>query len=428
MPRIALWTFDETPGSTGAADSETSDGGAQSGTFQSGATTTGSGSGVFDGTDDYVEIPSDTAFDLGTGSVVITFTQETASTGTNPWSDDAAQTLFSRDSTGYDSGGHLTIYIKPDGTVTVRHQEETASHFYEGGTVALGQPTTVAYSWSPSGSQLIVDGVVVDTGTVAHTLAGDSQPIVIGASQAKSGDDVADNLRGFFDGEIEGVAIYDEVVAADTIPCFTKGTVILTPSGEVLIEDLRVGDLVCTLDNGPQPIRWLGSRTVAFEDSFIACNKLRPVRIHAGALGRGLPKRDLVVSRQHRLLISSNISARMFGCHSVLSAANKLTALPGVYVDESISSVEYFHLMFDQHEIIFAEDAPTESLYAGTEALKAVSVKAREEILTLFPEFSNAEFIPKSALPIPTGRLQVQLVARHLKNNTSLLENFSRAR
>ena len=116
----------------------------------------------------------------------------------------------------------------------------------------------------------------------------------------------------------------------------------------------------------------------------------------------------------------------MFGRSSVLSAAIGLTALPGIYIDESILSVEYFHLMFDQHEVIFAEGAPTESLYAGTEAMKAVSEMARQEILTLFPELSVENFAPSPAFPIPPGRLQKQLVARHLKNKKPLLETFTR--
>jgi Ca2+-binding RTX toxin-like protein len=41
------------------------------------------------------------------------------------------------------------------------------------------------------------------------------------------------------------------------IPCFTTGTMIRTPHGDVRIEELAIGDLVCTLDNGPQPLRWI---------------------------------------------------------------------------------------------------------------------------------------------------------------------------
>ena len=46
--------------------------------------------------------------------------------------------------------------------------------------------------------------------------------------------------------------------------CFTAGTRIrMADGGEARVETLRPGDLVWTLDHGPQPLRWRGSRTVA---------------------------------------------------------------------------------------------------------------------------------------------------------------------
>ncbi|OAN81002.1 hypothetical protein A8B78_09965 [Jannaschia sp. EhC01] len=428
MTKVAEWTFDEAPNSSVSQDTATEDGTAQNGVYQGGATSTGTGSGVFDGSDDYVEIPHDPGFDLDTGSIAITFTQETASVGDIPWASDgkpAAQTLFSRDSQNYDGGGHLTIYIRSDGTIVARHQTTDQSFGYEGGQVTLGEATSVIYSWGPDGSKLIVDGVEVDTGNQALTLAGNSEPITIGASQATSSDGKADNLQGFFDGEIEEVAIYDEPAQGNSVPCFTKGTLILTPKGKVPVEYLRVGDLVCTMDRGPQPIRWIGSRNVVLGRAGSGSDVLRPVRIRAGALGNGLPTRDLLVSRQHRMLISSRIAARMFHSPRVLAAAIKLVALPGIQVDEAVHHVAYLHLMFDQHEVIFAEDAPTESLYLGAEALKALGAEAWREILSLFPELSQrSSAAPVPALPIPLGRQQRQLAARHAKNNKPLLETY----
>ena len=51
--------------------------------------------------------------------------------------------------------------------------------------------------------------------------------------------------------------------------------------------------------------------------------KVQPVRILAGALGHGMPQRDLLVSRQHRMLVSSAICERMFGLEQVLVSAIK---------------------------------------------------------------------------------------------------------
>ncbi len=428
MARVALWTFDEAPGSGTAADSEIGDGTAQDGVFQNGATTTGSGSGTFDGSNDYVEIPTDAGFDLDAGSVVIPFTQGTpprqvmmCHMGATP-----AQTLFLAALLDMAVAGISGIFIQSDGSIGVRHQTADETFDFSGGNVSLGQPTTIVYSWSPTGSQLTVDGIVVDTGSEALTLAGNAEPITIGASQAHSSVGTTDDLRGFFHGEIDRVAIHDEPVEADTIPCFAQGTLILTPNGAVSVENLCVGDLVFTMNHGPQPIRWIGSRSVELGQTAGVGNRFRPVRITAGALGCGLPTRDLLVltSGLH-MLISSIFSGSMFGSANVLGAAIKLTALPGIFVDENINCVEYFHLMFDQHEVIFAEDAPTESLYAGAEAMKAISSQARQEIIALFPELEAESYAPEPAYQIPLGRLQKKLVSRHKKNNKLLLETFA---
>ncbi len=204
------------------------------------------------------------------------------------------------------------------------------------------------------------------------------------------------------------------------IPCFTAGTLIDTKTGDVPVETLSVGSIVPTKDNGLQSIRWIGARRLDQEE-LQANPKLYPVRIIAGALGQGLPTRDLLVSRQHRMLARSKISERMFGQSEVLVPAIKLTGLPGVFVDDSVDSVEYIHLLFDQHEIIFAERAPTESLFTGPEALKAIRPEAREEILTLFPEVAELDYSPEPARYIPPGKLQKQFVARHAKNNKPML-------
>ena len=103
------------------------------------------------------------------------------------------------------------------------------------------------------------------------------------------------------------------------------------------------------------------------------------------------------------------------------SPSIKLIELPGIFVDETIESVEYFHLLFDRHEIIYAEGAPTESLFTGPEALKSLSPEAREEILTILPEVAKLDYSPEPARYIPPGKLQKQLVARHAKNNKPLL-------
>ena len=201
-----------------------------------------------------------------------------------------------------------------------------------------------------------------------------------------------------------------------TVPCFVSGTLIETPDGPRAIETLEVGDLVQTMDNGAQEIRWIGGRTLDLRDLLLK-PKLTPIRISAGSLGVGYPLRDLCVSPQHRMLARSPIVSRMFDVAETLVPAHKLVGIPGIFVDHISAPVTYHHILFDQHEIVFAEGAPTESLYTGGQALNSIGDEAREEVLTLFPELEHLGHTPVSARHIPVRGKQVKtLVSRLIKN------------
>lgn len=176
--------------------------------------------------------------------------------------------------------------------------------------------------------------------------------------------------------------------------CFTPGTRILTPDGEVPVECLAVGDLVVTLDRGPQPIRWIGRRT------FPGHGRSEPVRVAAGALGNA---RELRVSRQHRFLLRGWRADLHFGESEVLVAACHL--LNGTTIAPSpCAEVEYIHLLFDRHEIIFAEGAPTESFHPGDWILSQ-DREVLSEVLALFPELgAEAAAHAGTVRPVVRGR------------------------
>lgn len=202
-------------------------------------------------------------------------------------------------------------------------------------------------------------------------------------------------------------------------PCFCAGTMIETPDGPRLVEDLRAGDLVLTRDNGAQPIGWIGRRDLPAE-ALAEIPALRPIRISQGALGAGLPAADLLVSPQHRVLVRSKIAQKMFGTTEVLVAAKQLCQIDGIDIADDMDSVTYVHFMFEAHQIVISNGAETESLYAGAEALKSVGPAAREEILTLFPELRDgAEYAP--ARPLTSGRLARKLAVRHAQNGKPLV-------
>ena len=198
-----------------------------------------------------------------------------------------------------------------------------------------------------------------------------------------------DGTVDYFDdtGALTGSSKFKNI--ENIIPCFTPGTLIATPKGERRVEELTVGDRIITRDNGIQSILWLGKTTVSGEDLARAAH-LCPVLIRQGALGQGLPERDMMVSPNHRVLVANDKTALYFEESEVLVAAKHLTAMAGVDVVEP-SEVTYIHFMFAQHEVVLSDGAWTESFQPGDLSLKGIGNAQRNEIFDLFPELREAE-------------------------------------
>ena len=156
------------------------------------------------------------------------------------------------------------------------------------------------------------------------------------------------------------------------VVCYAAGTRILTPFGEVALETLAVGDEVITCDRGAKPIRWIRRTRHTWSK---APDKDKPICIKAGALGAGLPLRDLVVSPQHRILIP-DIDAP----EGVLVPAKAMTGLKGVRQMKGRRQVDYIHLLFDRHEVILAEGIPSESFFPGDVSQHNLSAADRDDI------------------------------------------------
>lgn len=166
--------------------------------------------------------------------------------------------------------------------------------------------------------------------------------------------------------------------------CFVAGTLISTDSGDMRVENLCVGDSIATLGNGVQTISWVGRRKIA--DNHNPAHT--PIRIKANALSEGLPKRDLLVSPQHRILVGGWRAEIMFGAPEVLIAAKHLVNDTDIRVATDLEEFEYYHIMFDAHQTVFSEGLPTESFHPGDMAMKSLSEASRTEILELFPELA----------------------------------------
>lgn len=240
---------------------------------------------------------------------------------------------------------------------------------------------------------------------------------VVGDAVAPLVQQLLDTAAVTFEVDTNGTLTFNDT---DLI-CFTSGTLIKTIRGEIPVEDLKVGDEVLTLDRGYQTIRWIGSRNLSAAQ-LADHPKMCPIRIRAGALGVNQPERDLLVSPQHRILVRSIIAERMFGQSEVLVAAKQLLEMDGVEIAEDVTSITYWHFMFEAHQIVFANGAATESLYTGSEALKAVGNAARQEILVLFPELDKEDLhVAQPARILVPGRRGRRLAERVMRNKKTLV-------
>ncbi|MCH2076539.1 MAG: Hint domain-containing protein [Rhodobacteraceae bacterium] len=171
------------------------------------------------------------------------------------------------------------------------------------------------------------------------------------------------------------------------IVCFTPGTTIATPKGEMAVETLRPGDKVMTRDNGIQEIAWTGARDLSSAE-VAAAQDLRPVMIKAGALGPNLPERDMMVSPQHRVLLANDRTQLYFEEREVLVAAKHLVGMKGITRMGDVDTT-YVHFMCEKHEVVLSGGAWTETFQPGDYTLAGMDGAARKEILALFPELAT---------------------------------------
>ncbi len=210
-------------------------------------------------------------------------------------------------------------------------------------------------------------------------------------SRADSNGSVNDGYVTYYDdhGNQAGTLGIEEV--EKIIPCFTPSTLIATPKGERLAEELREGDRVITRDNGIQEIRWIGAKKMDWK-LLTANEHLKPVLIKAGSLGNDLPERDTLVSPNHRILVANDRTALYFEEREVLVAAKHLVNNKNIKIVDTMGTA-YIHFMFDNHEVVLSNGAWTESFQPGDYSMKGIGNAQRTEIFELFPELADAEGI-----------------------------------
>lgn len=166
------------------------------------------------------------------------------------------------------------------------------------------------------------------------------------------------------------------LVTINSVPCFVAGTPILTDAGERPVESLQVGDMVMTKDEGLQPLRWIGRRRVT------ATGSHAPIRIAPDTFGE---HGELLVSPLHRILIRDAWAELLFAEEEVLVAARDLVNGHSIAPLEG-GEVEYVHLLFDRHQVVFSAGLETESFLPGPQLRDSFEAEMVAEICALFPE------------------------------------------
>jgi hypothetical protein len=223
---VSYWSLGESTGTT-AYDSTTSgidgtyNGGVQLGV--AGAITDGTDTAAnFDGCNDYLLINHNDDFLINEGTIQL-WAKDTGPSGT--------EFIFSKDSSGYDTGGHLGIY-KEAGTFNVRLQSTDNDYMLQSAAVSTDEWYMLTLTFGSSGMQLYVNDTLVDTDSYTGGLGtssggtGNYEPIAIGANTWASGNLVADPLSNFFSGAIDNVAIYDAALSQQNISTlYSAGTI-----------------------------------------------------------------------------------------------------------------------------------------------------------------------------------------------------------
>lgn len=158
---------------------------------------------------------------------------------------------------------------------------------------------------------------------------------------------------------------------------FAAGTHIMTMRGEIPVEELNVGDRVVTRDRGMQTLRWIGSTTQTVRHT-------GAVTFSEGVIKNG---RDLTLCASQRVVLKGTESMMRFGKREILAEAHRF--LDGEHVVQSPSDdLQFFRLLLDQHEVIYAEAAACDSFLPSSGNLSALDESQQQEIHSIFPELA----------------------------------------
>lgn len=190
-----------------------------------------------------------------------------------------------------------------------------------------------------------------------------------------------------------------EVIITYEAACYYPGTRIGTPAGEVPVEDLHIGDAVLTADGDARPVRWIGRNTVStrFGDPL----RILPIRIKAGALGDGLPARDLLVSPDHAVLVEDVL----------IQAGALVNGISVIRESQVPETFTYYHVELAAHALLLAEGTPAETFVDNIDRMAFDNWAEHEALYGAAPIAEMPYARVKAARQLP-ARLRQKMQAR----------------
>ncbi|MEX0340421.1 MAG: Hint domain-containing protein [Arenibacterium sp.] len=194
-----------------------------------------------------------------------------------------------------------------------------------------------------------------------------------------------------------------------TIPaCYAPGARIETPGGFTLVEDLKIGDLVMTLNKGVQPVRWTWTGDEPLDD---VEHHQKPVLIAKDAFSEGVPSHNLVVSGQHRIAVGVHGQLDHIFSKPSYVPAKALVGQPGIRHMAGKRNMRWHHFLCDDHCIVRANGIALETLLLGPQILHNLGIADRMFLSEMIADVFTRKFSKGPALPCKTNRQAKETMA-----------------
>lgn len=320
----------------------------------------------------------------------------------------------------------IGVFVSDDSTLSPSDMNVVTYNHDTGNTAVEAESLTLADAIATTDITLTVDGVDVDgtiywleftdvtnnpkSGLALFDESGSSPVLIQAASYGANTKITLDSPNPDYDvadtdvepqGNVASPYTFGFDLSGVSVPCFTRGTLIATPEGDRPVEELQAGDRVLTRD-GEAVICWIGASRVS-ASSLRSREALRPVRIEAGALGGGLPRRALLVSPRHGMFVSDWKAELLFDAPEAIVEAIALVNDRDIRQVLPEDGVEYFQILCDQHELVFAEGAMTETFFLSKDSARELSPAARAEVAELFPQLLDGGLTPHREVAMRVG-------------------------